>query len=130
MVFEAAVVSPRGIMARTGAGLRRKVMAKGYLVVRAEVPAEVDLAKFDEWYASDHLPWAIRVFGARRGWRCWSRTEPAVHYAFYEFAEVEQAQKLIGSDAIKPLVADFDRVWGSRVMRRREVLEIVQDMAP
>jgi hypothetical protein len=56
--------------------------------------------------------------------------DPAVHYAFYEFADVAEAEALIGSDKIKPLVADFDRVWGDRVSRRREVLEIVQEQAP
>src|SRR5215467_430579 len=25
------------------------------------------------------VPWAINAFGVQRGWRCWSRTEPAVH---------------------------------------------------
>jgi len=104
-------------------------MAKGCLVVRAEIANEADRAPFDHWYASDHLPWAIQVFGAQRGWRCWSRSDPAVHCAFYEFADVGQAQALIGSDRIKPLVADFDRVWGDRVARRREVLEIVQERA-
>ena len=57
-------------------------MAKGYLVVRAEVPEEADRASFDHWYGSDHLPLAIRTFAAQRGWRCWSRSDPAVHYAF------------------------------------------------
>ena len=105
-------------------------MAKGYLVVRAEVSNAADRDKFDHWYATDHLPWAVRVFAARRGWRCWSRSDPAVHYAFYEFADVAEAEALIGSDKIKPLVADFDRVWGDRVSRRREVLEVVQEQAP
>ena len=104
-------------------------MTKGCLVVRAEVPNEADRAPFDHWYATDHLPWAIRVFGAQRGWRCWSRSDPAVHYAFYEFADVGEAQSLIGSDTIKPLVADFDRVWGDRVARRGEVLDIVQEVS-
>ena len=35
-------------------------MAKAYLAVRAEVP-EADRAKFDHWYETDHLPWALRV---------------------------------------------------------------------
>src|SRR6266566_430698 len=105
-------------------------MAKGYFVVRAEVPAEADRAPFDDWYASDHLPLAIKTFAAQRGWRCWSRSDPAVHCAFYEFADVGQAQALINSEKIKPLIADFDRVWGSRVSRRREILEIVQEMTP
>lgn len=103
-------------------------MAKGYFVVQAEVSDEADRAQFDHWYATDHLPWAVRTFGAVRGWRCWSRTDAAVHYAFYEFADVEEAEALIGSDKIKPLPADFDRVWGDRVSRRREILEVVQDL--
>jgi hypothetical protein len=35
-----------------------------------------------------------------------------------------------GSEKIAPLIADFDRVWGNRVPRRREILEIVQEMGP
>jgi len=105
-------------------------MAKSYLVVRAEVPNQADRAQFDHWYATDHLPWAIRVFGARRGWRCWRRTDLAVHYAFYEFADAAEAQAATEPDKIAPLVADFDRVWGNRVTRRREILEIVQEIVP
>jgi len=105
-------------------------MAKGYLVVRAEVPDVADREKFDHWYATDHLPWAVRVFAALRGWRCWSRTDPAVHYAYYEFADATEAEALIGSDKIEPLVADFDRVWGDRVSRGRGVGEIVLEHAP
>ena len=103
-------------------------MAKGCFVVRAEVPDKADRAKFDVWYATDHLPWAIKAFGAQRGWRCWSRTDPSIHYAFYEFADVGEAEALIGSEKIKPLAADFDRVWGNRVSRQREILEVVQEM--
>src|ERR1700756_1187796 len=99
-------------------------MAKGLFVVRAEVSEEKDRGPFDEWYATDHLPWAINVFGAQRGWRCWSQSDPAVDYAFYEFADVAQAQALIGSGKLKPLIVDFDRVWGDRVARGREILEI------
>ena len=110
---------------------KEDAMAKGCFMVRADVPDEKDRGPFDHLYTSDHLPWAIKVFGAQRGWRCWSRSDAAVHYAFYEFADVVQAQALIGSsEKIKPLIADFDRVWGDRVARRREVLEIVQETAP
>jgi hypothetical protein len=105
-------------------------MAKGLFLVRAEVANEMDRRPFDDWYATDHLPWAVRVFGAHRGWRCWSRSDPAVHYAFYEFADVVEAQSLIGSEKIRPLIADFDRVWGDRVARQREILEIVEETTP
>ena len=101
-------------------------MAKAYLVVRAEVP-EAERERFEHWYATDHLPWAIRAFKAARGWRCWSRTEPGIHYAFYEFPDVASAEAIIATGAINPLAVDFDRVWGSRVPRRREILEVAQE---
>jgi len=66
-------------------------MAKALLAVRAEVP-EAERARFDHWYETDHLPWALRAFEARRAWRCWSRSDPAVHVAFYEFDSVEAAK--------------------------------------
>jgi hypothetical protein len=103
-------------------------MAKTLLVVRAELSDPAERARFDHWYATDHLPWALRAFGARRGWRCWSRTEPAVHFAFYEFDDAQQAEAGTAPDRIAPLVADFDRVWGNRVTRRRELLELVQEL--
>lgn len=104
-------------------------MAKAYLAVRAEVP-EADRARFDHWYETDHLPWALRVFQAKRAWRCWSKSDPAVHVAFYEFDSVEAAEAVSKSDAIKPLVEDFDRQWQGRVTRRRAVLDVVQEIAP
>ena len=104
-------------------------MAKAYVVVRAEVPAE-ERARFDHWYETDHLPWALRDFAARRAWRCWSRDDPRVHVAFYEFDSVEAAVAATAPDKIRPLVADFDRVWGDRVPRRREILEVTQELAP
>jgi hypothetical protein len=104
-------------------------MPKALLAVRAEVP-EADRARFEEWYATDHLPWAMRVFEAKRAWRCWSRSDPAVHVAFYEFDSVEAAAATQTAEATKALVADFDRVWQGRVTRRRAVLDVVQEIAP
>jgi hypothetical protein len=104
-------------------------MAKAYLAVRAEVP-EAERDRFDDWYATDHLPWALREFGARRAWRCWSRSNPAVHVAFYEFDSVEEAKAATAAEKMKPLVADFDRVWGERVPRRRAILEVAQEIVP
>jgi hypothetical protein len=104
-------------------------MAKAYLAVRAEVPA-AERARFDHWYETDHLPWALRAFAARRAWRCWSRNDPAVHVAFYEFDSVETAEAATAPEKIQPLVSDFDRVWGDRVPRRRAILEMVQEIVP
>ena len=103
-------------------------MSNGLLVVRAEIADEADRRAFDRWYETAHLPEARTVFRAGRAWRCWSRTDPAIHYAFYEFASVDAAQAVLESGTIRSLVAEFDRVWGSRVTRTREVLEMVQQM--
>jgi hypothetical protein len=103
-------------------------MGKALLAVRAEVP-EAERARFDHWYETDHLPWALREFGARRAWRCWSLGEPGVHIAFYEFDDAAAAQAATRPERIQPLVADFDRVWGDRVPRRRMLLDVVQEIA-
>jgi hypothetical protein len=103
------------------------------VAVRAEVP-ESDRARFDRWYETDHLPWALNAFAACRAWRCWSRSDPSggscVHVAFYEFDSVEAAEAATAPERIAPLVADFDRVWGDRVKRRRAILEIAQAIEP
>ena len=104
-------------------------MARACIAVRAEVP-ESERARFDHWYETDHLPWALREFAARRAWRCWSRSDPAVHVAFYEFDSLAAAEATVAPDRIAPLVADFDRVWGDRVPRRRAILETVQEIEP
>ncbi|HEX5454634.1 MAG TPA: hypothetical protein VFX06_12655 [Stellaceae bacterium] len=104
-------------------------MARACIAVRAEVP-ESERARFDHWYETDHLPWAMREFAARRAWRCWSRSDPAVHLAFYEFDSLAAAEAAVAPDRIAPLVADFDRVWGDRVPRHRAILETVQEIEP
>jgi hypothetical protein len=100
-------------------------MPKAYFAVRAEVP-ETDRERFDHWYETDHLPWALRAFGALRAWRCWG--DPGVHVAFYEFASVEAAKAGTTPERMAPLVADFDKVWGDRVTRRRAILDVVQEI--
>ena len=70
-------------------------------IVRAQV---VDLAvkdAFDRWYQDEHLPDAMKAFGAK-------------------------ARAVPGSEAIKPLIAEFDRLWGEKVVRTREVVSVVQ----
>jgi len=105
-----------------------RIMATSYLVVRAVVADPADRKRFDHWYETEHLPDAVAAFRARRGWRCWSRTDPAVHVAFYEFASVDEVEALAGSPALGALIAEFDRVWGTRVRRSREILEGTGDV--
>ncbi len=104
-------------------------MGKGIFMVRAVVADPADRQGFDQWYEREHLPDAVKAFGARRAWRGWSRTDASVHFAFYEFPDLATVEALPGSDALRAMVAEFDRVWGSRVTRSREVLEVAQEKA-
>ena len=99
-----------------------------WFMVRAKVVDESDKSAFDRWYGEEHLPDAVKAFSAKRAWRGWSDIEPLVHYAVYEFDTLEQARALPGSDAMKRLVAEFDRVWGPRVVRERDRVEVVQQV--
>ena len=96
------------------------------LIVRADVANEEDRAPFDRWYRNHHLPDGMRVFGATRAWRTWSRTDPSEHTAFYEFPSLEAANAAVQSPGIKELIATFDAAWGTRVRRTRDVVEVVQ----
>lgn len=96
-----------------------------YFVVRAVV-AEADRPAFEQWYRAEHLPDAIKAFNAQRGWRAWSHSDPSVHYAFYQFPDVATAEAVTRSSALGPLVAEFDKRWGKRVTRAREIIEVVE----
>jgi hypothetical protein len=98
------------------------------LMVRAELADAADRPAFDRWYESEHLPDALKMFRAERAWRCWSETEPSVHYAFYQFAGVEAAQPVLQSAGMRTLIAEFDRAWGTRVRRTRDILDVVQSL--
>jgi len=94
-----------------------------YFVVRAVV-AEADRRDFDAWYRTEHLPDAVKAFNAQAAWRAWSRSDPSLHYAFYQFPDVAAAEAVNTSAAIGTLVAEFDRRWGTHVTRTREILDV------
>jgi len=96
-----------------------------YFMVRAQVDAKVK-KEFDRWYQDEHLPDALKAFKARRAWRGWSEADPNVHLAVYEFDDVARARAIPGSDVIKPLIAEFDRRWGDKVTRSRDLVEVAQ----
>ena len=101
---------------------------RALLIVRAEVAVPSDRPLFEDWYGTEHLPEAAAAFEAERAWRSWSRVEPSVHYAFYEFGDVDAALAALHSDAIRSLVAKFDDAWRGRVTRTRDVVETVQSL--
>jgi hypothetical protein len=94
-------------------------------IVRAQVDPSVRDA-FDRWYQDEHLSDALKAFKAMRAWRGWSDIDGSVHYAFYEFEDLARARAIPGSAEIKTLIAEFDRVWGDKVTRTRDIVDAVQ----
>jgi hypothetical protein len=110
------------------AEFRETSMSKAFFMVRAVVADPADRPGFDTWYEKEHLPDALAAFGVAHAWRCWSRTDPSLHFAFYEFQSLAAAEALPGSPALTAMIAEFDRVWGSRVTRSREILEFAGEL--
>jgi hypothetical protein len=104
-------------------------MATAVLIVRARLTRLADRQAFDTWYRAEHLPSGVRQFKAQRGWRCWSRTNPLVHIALYEFPSVEEAESILDSAALAAQIAEFDRVWGTGVTRTREIVEVAEELS-
>jgi hypothetical protein len=97
-----------------------------FFIVRARVVDASVKEAFDRWYRDEHLPDAKKAFGAKSAWRGWSEVDASVHYAVYEFDDISRLRALPGSEALKVLVAEFDRVWGEKVVRSRDIVEVVQ----
>jgi len=97
-----------------------------YFIVRAQVVDADVKDDFDRWYEDEHLPEALEAFNARRAWRGWSAVDANVHFAFYEFDDLAAAQAIPESDALKGLVVEFDRMWGDKVTRSREIVDAIQ----
>jgi hypothetical protein len=101
-------------------------MPKSFLVVRAVVTDPAQRAAFDRWYRDEHLPQAMAVFGAEKGWRFWSETEPSAHQATYRFADRAALDRAIAPANFKPLIDEFDRCWPG-IKRSREVFTLVEE---
>jgi len=103
-------------------------VTKAYFMVRAVV-TEPLRQKFDQWYSSHHLPWALKDFKAEKAWRYWSTIDPGVHYAIYQFADQVKLDAAMKDEVLKPLIADFDKAWPSGVTRSRDKLSLAEEKA-
>ena len=99
-----------------------------FFIVRAQVVDASVKEAFDRWYQDEHLPDAKKAFGAQRAWRGWSEVDASVHYAVYEFDDAARLRALPGSAALKGLVAEFDRAWGDKVVRSRDIVPVAQNI--
>lgn len=100
-------------------------MPAAYFVVRATVTDPSKRAAFDRWYETEHVPDAVKAFGASKAWRFWSLDDPALHQAMYQFDDEAALAAMLKADALNKLVADFNRDWPD-VTRTRETLVLAQ----
>jgi hypothetical protein len=101
-------------------------MPKALFVVRATVNDASKRAAFDAWYSREHLPDAVKSFGAEKAWRYWSLTDPALHLAMYRFADAAALDRATKGENMSRLVTDFNRDWPD-VTRTREVLVLAEE---
>jgi len=93
-------------------------MPAAYFVVRATV---TDASK-----RAAYVPDAVKAFGVSKAWRFWSLDDPSLHQAMYQFDDEAKLAAMLRGDALKRLVADFNRDW-PEVMRTRETLVLAQE---
>ena len=99
-----------------------------YFIVRATIADVAKRAAFDDWYTKEHLPDALKSFGAEKAWRFWSDTDPSVHIAQYRFADRAALDHGTRPEVMKRLVADFDKAWPG-VPRTREIVTLAEEVA-
>jgi hypothetical protein len=101
-------------------------MPATFFLVRAVVSAPLRKT-FDAWYATDHLPAAIKIFKCEKAWRFWSELEEGVHYAAYRFADKASCDAALVCSEFKALVADFNHAFPEGVTRTRDVVTVVEE---
>ena len=102
-------------------------MPAAFFVVRATVTDASKRQAFDAWYSREHLPDAVKSFGAVKAWRYWSLTEPSLHHAMYQFADQAALDRAMAGPHLKRLIDDFNRDWPD-VTRTRESLVLAEEL--
>jgi hypothetical protein len=97
-----------------------------FFVVRATLTDPSKRAAFDTWYSREHLPDAVRSFGAEKAWRFWSLSDAAIHQATYQFADEASLDRAMKGEDMKRLIADFNRDWPD-VTRTRETFVLAEE---
>ena len=94
-----------------------------FLVVKAIVPENI-VNDFDTWYENYHLQEAHSAFKSISAFRGWVNSNQ--HHAFYEFKDLDVANKLLKSKELNCMIKEFDRKWDGKVTRTRDILNVVQ----
>ena len=69
-----------------------------FLVVKSFVPSHLK-KDFDDWYENKHLSEAKQSFSAISSSRGWEIENEYIHYAYYEFADLLETNKILKSEA-------------------------------
>ena len=107
---------------------RRITCLQPSFVVCATVTDPAKREAFSAWYSREHLPDAMKSFGAVKAWRYWSATEPSLHHAMYQFTDKAALDRATEGLEMKRLVADFNRDWPD-VTQTPEVLVLAEELA-
>lgn len=82
-------------------------MPAAFFVVRATVSDSAKRQAFDAWYSREHLPDAMKSFGALKAWRYWSDTDPSLHHAMYQFTDKAALDRAVEGPEMKRLGSRF-----------------------
>jgi hypothetical protein len=74
----------------------------------------------------EHLPDAVKSFGAEKAWRFWSLSDPSLHQASYQFADQAALDRAMDGEDLKRLIADFNRDWPD-VTRTRDLMVLAEE---
>ena len=101
-----------------------------FFIVRATVTDPAKRAAFDKWYAQEHLPDAVKTFGAQKAWRFWSESDPAVHQATYQMTDraAVKCNNWIDGDEVVEIDAQHDGYNGVRHRRRFRLNKVSGDL--
>ena len=103
-------------------------MPAAFFVVRATVSDPAKRQAFDAWYSREHLPDAMKSFGAvRRRGVTGARPIPRCTIAMYQFIDEAALDRAMAAPEMSRLVADFNRDWPD-VTRTREVLVLAEEL--
>ena len=98
-----------------------------FLVVKSFVPSHLK-KDFDDWYEKEHLFEAKQTFSAISASRGWETENEDIHYAYYEFDNLEKARKILKSDALKKMIIVYDKKWSNQIDRTRKIISITQQI--
>ena len=100
---------------------------KVFLIVKSFVPSHLK-QKFDDWYENEHLSEAKNTFYAISASRGWVMEKEDMHYAYYQFDNLNEANKILKGEALKKMIKIYDKKWSDEVYRTRKIISITQEV--